>query len=121
MQYKQFILAEMLNDTLRDQVVKDVVDNIHASLAADDDPSNDNTPVELTGEFGVDASGRRGLWIIGTADAEPQPYPQPAGRADFEVAGAVKTVSDQHEPTDFDIDSDAFFEHLEDKARREPN
>ena len=121
MQYKQFILAEMMNVTLRDQVVKDVIDNIHASLAADDDPTNDDTPVKIDAISGQDSLGREGFWIIGTADAEPPAYPQPAERSDFEVPGAVKTVNDQHEPTDFDADGDAFFEHLEDKAGREPS
>ena len=114
MQYKQFILAELLNDTLRDQVAKDVVANIHASLAADDDPTNDDTPIELVAEYGKDSMGRDGVWIIGTADAEPQPYPQPASREDFEVPGAVKTVNDQHEPTD--LFGHGYIDHMEKKG-----
>ncbi|USH45030.1 hypothetical protein SEA_CAMERICO_33 [Gordonia phage Camerico] len=114
-EYRQFIVDELISNELIWQTKKDVEDNIHATLAADDDPSNDGAHVEIDMSYGTDVIGRRGLWITGRAEADPRPYPQPASRSNFLIDGAVRTVNDSHEPTDFDADDEDYAAHMANK------
>lgn len=111
MQYKQFILDELMSDELAEKVENDVIDNLRASLAADDDPSNGDHEILITRGVRADASGRTGTYIIGTVDAEPEPYPE-ASHEEYEISEAKPTKYMDNAPTDFNIDDDGYLTHM---------
>ncbi|AOE44540.1 hypothetical protein SEA_JUMBO_29 [Gordonia phage Jumbo] len=118
MQYKQFIPDELMETSLIEATEMAVVENLRASLAADDDPANDDHEIQLDRARGKDALGRNGIWFVGTVDAEPEPYPE-VPREEFEVAGAVKAHDDGFElPTDYEADDPYLLDHLYGKGLR---
>lgn len=111
MEYKQFIPDELSDNELIASVENSVVDNLRASLADDDDPTNDDHAITISHTRGRDASGRSGLYIVGTTDSEPDPYPE-LPRDQWEIKNCAPTKNTSFDPTDFEIDNEDYLTHM---------
>lgn len=115
MKFMQFVLDSDGPDKIA-ETEKIVRDNLHASLAADDNPSNDDHPISVSYKAGVDSLGRSGTYVIGEVEAEPAPYPE-VPREDWEIPGAEKDKVVDYPAigagTDYDSSDDPdYLEHM---------
>ena len=87
-EFKQFLPDDMITNENVVKTEQIIVDNIRASLAADDDPSNDDSTVTIEYLADRNGTGEPGIYIIGRADGDIQPYPE-RDREVWEIPGAI--------------------------------
>lgn len=112
MQFMQFVLDSDGKDKI-DETEEMVINHLRASLAADDNPENDNTPIRVSHIRGTDSLYRAGTYVLGETSEEPPAYPA-VQRSDWEIPGAEadKAAGDPSLVTDMDEDDFDYIDHM---------
>lgn len=113
MQFMQFVLDSDGPNKIA-ETEKIVRDNLHASLAADDNPENDDHDILMSYQNGIDSLGRSGVYVIGTVEAEAAGYPE-VDESEWTIPGAEKDLVQDYPNlvTDYSgPDDDDYLEHM---------